>query len=50
MPPGKDVEFINLLVPPDKRSDTPAEKVALSVANLLKGLGDTDEAAKAPAV
>jgi hypothetical protein len=48
------VEFINLIIPPDegsdKGSDKGLDKVALSVANWLKGIDNTDETAKAPAV
>ena len=50
LPPGKEVEFVNLLIPPDKSSDQGPDKVALSVANLLKGLGDAEDAVKTPAV
>ncbi len=54
LPRGKEVEFINLIIPPDKGSDKGSDKgpdkVALSVADWLKGIGNTDETAKAPAV
>ena len=45
-PLGLEVEFINLVIPSDKGPD----KVTLSVANLLKGIGDTEDAAKTPPV
>ena len=38
--------MVNLLKGPDKGPDN----IAMSVVNLLKGLGDTEEAAKTPAV
>jgi hypothetical protein len=48
---GKEVEFINLVILPDKGSDkAKVQTRSLVGSKLAEGIGDTDETAKAPAV